>query len=70
MFPKVVIILTSTMVRRRSLRLGEGARCNVLVKNLRPSREIKECILNPQPKQRVTDLIVTRQAIITRGNSL
>jgi hypothetical protein len=70
MFPQVVIILTSTMVQRRSLRLGEGARCNVLVKNLRPSREIKERILNPQPKQRMTDLIVTRRAIITRGNSL
>jgi hypothetical protein len=69
MFPQVVIILTSTMVQCWSLRLGEGARCNVLVKNLRPSREIKERILNPQPKQRVTDLIVTKQAIITRGNS-
>ncbi len=70
MFPHVVIILTSTMVQRWSLRLGKGARCNVLVKNLRPSREIKERILNPQPKQRVTDLIVTRRAIITRGNLL
>ncbi len=60
MFPQVVIILTSIMVRRWSLRLGKGARCNVLVKNLRPSRKIKERILNPQPKQQVTDLIVTR----------
>jgi len=54
------------MTRRRTLRLGEGARCNVLVKNLRPSREIKERILNPVPRQRVTDLIVTRRAIMTR----
>jgi hypothetical protein len=57
------------MVRPRTLRLGEGARCNVLVKNLCPSREIKERILNPQPKQRVTDLLVTRQAILRRGKS-
>ena len=48
------------MVRRRSLRLGEGARCSVLVKNLRPSREITERILNPLPRQRMTDLVATR----------
>ncbi len=59
----------STMVRPRTLRLGEGARCNVLVKNLRPSCEITERILNPLPRQRVTDLIVTRLAIITCGRS-
>ena len=57
------------MVRPRTLRLGEGARCNVLVKNLRLSREVTERILNPLPRQRVTDLIVTRRAIITRGRS-
>ena len=59
----------STMVRPRTLRLGKGARCNVLVKNLRPSREITKRILNPLPRQRVTDLIVTRRAIITHGRS-
>jgi hypothetical protein len=68
-YHRVVIILTSTMMRPWTLRLGKGTRCNVLVKNLRPSREIKERILNPQPKQRVTDLLVTRQAILTRGKS-
>lgn len=57
------------MVRPPTLRLGEGARCNVLVKNLRPSREITERILNPLPKQRVTDLVATRRALITRGRS-
>ena len=57
------------MARSRTLRLGEGARCSVLVKNLRPSREIKERILNPLPRQRGTDLVVTRRAIITRGRS-
>jgi hypothetical protein len=64
---RVVIILTLTMMRPWTLRLGKGARCNVLVKNLRSSREIKGRILNPQPKQRVTDLLVTRQAILTCG---
>jgi hypothetical protein len=57
------------MVRPWTLRLGKGARCNVLVKNLRPSREINERILNPLPRQRVTDLIATRRAMITRGRS-
>jgi hypothetical protein len=57
------------MAQSRPLRLGEGARCSVLVKNLRPSREIKERILSPLPRQRVTDLVVTRRAIITRGRS-
>ncbi len=57
------------MVRPRTLRLCKGARCNVLVKNLCPSRKIKERILNPQPKQHVTNLLVTRRAILTRGKS-
>jgi hypothetical protein len=58
------------MVRPWTLRLGKGAKCNVLVKNLCPSRKIKERILNPQLKQRVTDLLVTRRAILTRGKSM
>ena len=58
------------MVRPPTLRLGEGARCSVLVKNLCPSREITERILNPLPRQHVTDLIVTRRAIITRGRAM
>lgn len=55
------------MVRPPTLRLGEGARCSVLVKNLLPSHGITERILNPLPRQRVTDLVATRQGIITRG---
>jgi hypothetical protein len=58
-----------TMVRPPTLCLGEGARCSVLVKNLRPSREITERILNPLPRQLVTGLVATRQGIITRGRS-
>jgi hypothetical protein len=61
------MILTSMMVQPWTLRLGEGARCNVLVKILRPSREINERILNPLPRQRVTDLIAMRRVMITRG---
>jgi hypothetical protein len=57
------------MARSQTLRLGKGARCSVLVKNLRPSCEIKERILNPLLRQRVTDLVVRRRAIITNGRS-
>ena len=52
---------------RRTLCLGEGARCSVLVKNLRPTREVSQRILNPVPRQRVTDLVVVRRGNITRG---
>jgi len=65
-FYKKIIL---TMVRPPTLRLGKGARCRVLVKNLRPSCEITECILNPLPRQHVTDLVATRRGIITRGRS-
>ena len=68
MFPQVAKILTLTMVQCWSLRLGKGPRCNGLVKNLRPSRKIRERILNPQSRQCMTDLITTRQDIITRGS--
>ena len=44
------------MARGSTLRLGEGARCSVLVKNLRPTREVTQRIINPSPRQRVTDL--------------
>jgi hypothetical protein len=57
------------MVRPWTLHLGEGARCSVVVKNLRPSREITERILNPLPRQRVTDLVAMRQGILTHGRS-
>jgi hypothetical protein len=55
------------MARGSTLRLGEGARCSVLVKNLRPTREVTQCILNPAPRQRVTDLVAVRHGNITRG---
>ena len=55
------------MPRGRILRLGEGARCSVLVKNLRPTREVSQRILNPAPRQRVRDLVAVRCGNITRG---
>ena len=55
------------MPRGRILRLGEGARCSVLVKNLRPTREVSQRILNPAPRQRVTDLVAVRRGNITRS---
>ena len=48
-------------------RLGEGARCSVLIKNLRPSREVEQRIVNPAPRQRATDLVAVRRGNITRG---
>ena len=55
------------MPRGRTLRLGEGARCSVLVKNLHPTREVSQRILNPAPRQPVTDLVAVRRGNITCG---
>ncbi len=55
------------MPRGRTLRLGEGARCSVLVKILRPTGEVSQRILNPAWHQRVTDLVAVRRGNITRG---
>ena len=40
---------------------------SVLVKNLRPTREVTQRILNPVPHQRMTDLVAVRHGNITRG---
>ena len=51
-------------------RLGEGARCSVLIKNLHPSREVVEQrIVNPAPRQRATDLVAVRRGNVTGGRS-
>ena len=55
------------MRRGSSLCIGEGARCSVLVSNLRPSKEVSERIVNAVPRQRVEDLVAVRQGIITCG---
>ena len=50
-----------------TLRLDKGARCSVLVKNLRPTREVTQLILNPAPRQGVTDLVAVRHRNITHS---
>ena len=55
------------MARGGTLRIGKGARCSDLVKNLCPTREVTQRILNPAPCQHVTDLVAVRHGNITRG---
>jgi hypothetical protein len=55
------------MVLRARLCLGEGARCSVLVKYLRPSRAVAEAIVNPTAGQRVDDLIAVKREMTMRG---
>ncbi len=55
------------MARGNTLRIGKGARCSVLVGNLRLTREVTQYILNPALRQHVTDLVAVRCANITRG---
>jgi hypothetical protein len=55
------------MAQGNTLRIGKGARCFVLVRNLCPTRELTLCILNPAPRQCMTDLVAVRHANITRG---
>ena len=50
-------------------RLGKGARCSVLIKNLCPSREVEQRIVNLAPHQRTTDLVAVRRGNVTRGRS-
>ena len=54
------------MPRCRSLRIGEGATCSVLVKRLRPSQAVAAAIPNASANQRVDDLVATRHAVTTR----
>ncbi len=56
------------MARPRALRIREGATCSVLVKRLRPSRNVAEAILNASANQRVEDLVATHHAITTRNS--
>jgi hypothetical protein len=39
------------------LRIGKGAGCSVLVKYLRPSKEVGKAIVNPIPGQCLDDLV-------------
>jgi len=52
---------------RARLCLGEGARCSVLLKFLRPSKVVAEAIVNPVKDQRLDDLIAVSREVTTRG---
>ncbi len=61
---------STTMPRPRTKRLGEGAMCSVLLKLLRPSREVAERFPNATAQQRLDDLIATRLGRVDRrGNN-
>ena len=51
---------------RARLCLGEGARCSVLLKYLRPSKTVADAIINPVNGQRLDDLIAVRREVTTR----
>jgi hypothetical protein len=54
------------MPRPSTKRLGEGARCSVLVKLPRPSRKVAEAFPNTTAQQRLDDLIATHLGITDR----
>ena len=54
------------MVATARICLGEGARCSVLVKYLRPSKAVADAIVNPTAGQRVDDLIAVKREMTTR----
>jgi hypothetical protein len=55
------------MVPRARLCLGEGARCSVLVKYLRPSKAVADAIVNPVAGQRLDDLIAVKREMTMRN---
>ena len=58
------------MARPRMKRLGEGVRCSVLIKFLRPSKEMAEAFPNATAQQRLENLIATHLGRTERqGNS-
>mmetsp|Transcript_7828 Transcript_7828/g.16981 ORF Transcript_7828/g.16981 Transcript_7828/m.16981 type:complete len:172 (+) Transcript_7828:87-602(+) len=57
------------MPRQSALRIGEGARCSVLLSRFQPSKRINKTFLNKVSGQRLTDLKAVRVAWTTqRGN--
>ncbi len=55
------------MTRPPKRRFGDGAICSVLLKFLRPSKEVDERFPNVTANQRLDDLVAVRQDIITQG---
>lgn len=60
---------TSTMTRSGILRIGEGARCSVLLSMLRPSQAVAERFPAIMPRQRLDDLMAVRHEMVTRNRS-
>ncbi len=54
------------MARGRTLRLGEGARCSILLKYLLPSRDVASTFPNTTSTQRLDDLVAVCRAQHTR----
>ena len=51
--------------QRAQLCLGEGARCSVLLKFLRPSKVIAEAFVNPTKNQQLNDFITNNRDKVT-----
>ena len=64
-----ITINRSTMAQPPKRRFGDGATCSVLLKFLRPSREVSEKFPNAVPTQRLDDLVAVCFAVVTRGRS-
>ena len=55
------------MAPTATLCLGEGARCSCLAKFIRPSKDVAEALVNPDPGRRIDDLIAVSRDVMTRG---
>ncbi len=53
------------MARGATLHIGKGT--SAFIKNLCPTREFTQRILNPALHQHLTDLVMVRRGNITRG---
>ena len=54
------------MARRNHRRLGDGARCSVLLSKLRPSERVADAFPNSESTQRLDDLVALRRQRVTR----
>jgi hypothetical protein len=54
------------MARRNRHRLGDGARCSVLLSKLRPSERVDNAFPNSESTQRLDDLVALRRQLVTR----
>jgi hypothetical protein len=47
----------------KKLRLGVGAKCSVMIKYLRPSKLVKDTLINRTDRERVKDLLAIRKEV-------